>query len=560
MIDQRLAAHVRPHRTLALLTTVALCVTTALWWAQAAAMAIGLSALVRGDTTDFYLCAASVLACFVVRALIREVHMRLALQLGSRVRSDLRRHIVRSGLHRRHIHSREGRSGARTLAATESVEGVDAYVSQYIPHVLQVRVMPTTLVVALALTAPLVAAVVAFGLVVAVVGPRVWTRITAARGSTHSDTYEALSADLLESLRAMGMLRTTGAVQRRKQELDERSDALHQATVRTMRASLASTAVIDGGIQFGMVAAGLIAATIASGGNLPGGHGVWGNPSGFLLLMFASEAFRPVRDLAGHWHSGYLGLSAVAQLEKALDADPSDAAPTAHNGPTQPRAHEGAWQPSVDLVRATDVHFSWDGQPNTFAGLEYVWRRGELAGIAGESGVGKSTLVDLLSGLLQPDCGTITAVSNPAGSGPISRPLTTADVALVSQHPMLMAGTVRENLLTGAQVADDELRQALHRAAIDELSLDHVLGEAGNTISGGQRQRLAIARALVSNRPVLLLDEPTSALDERRCARVLQTLREEASRRVVILTTHRPDALAACEKVLHLRAKEPTHD
>lgn len=553
MIDARLARTTRPHRRLLAATTSALCLITALWWVQAVALSRGLVGLVRHDTNATWRAAVVVAGCFVARAVVREIQTRLSLKLGSNVRADLRRQVVAAGLNRRYLHDSDAQTGARTLAATDSVEGVDQYVSQYIPHVVQVYIMPALLVLLVALYSPLVAALMALGLIVATIGPRLWTRATSRRGAEHSDTYEALAADLLEALRVMGLLRTTGAVGRRRAALNARSDALHRATVKTMRASLGSTAVIDGGIQFGVVASGVVAAALASGMDVPGGHGWWVTSNGFLLLMFASEAFRPVRDLAGHWHSGYLGLSAISQLEKAVGTDDLDDRTTTPDTPHATTCDD-AIAPDVIAVEARGMTFSWGDNAPIIDGLEHTWRRGELSGIAGESGAGKSTLLDVICALLDPTAGRVDAhISGPDGTVQ-TRPMTTSDVAIVSQHPMLLAGTVRQNLLAGGDASDDDLCTALRRAAIEELRLDDVIGEAGSTLSGGQRQRLAIARALVSSRPVLVLDEPTSALDAQRSAHVLATLHDEATRRVVIMTAHRPDALAACDTVLTLTA------
>ena len=557
MIDARLAATTRNHRGLLIATTAGLCAITALWWVQAVALSRGLVGLVRGDASAAWQATAVVAGCFVVRSLVRELQTRCSLKLGSNVRADLRRQVVAAGLHRRYLHDSEAQAGARTLAATNSVEGVDQYVSQYIPHVLQVWIMPAVLVCVVAALSPFVAVLLIVGLVVSTVGPRLWTKLTSARGAEHGDTYEALAADLLEALRVMGLLRTTGAVHRRRQALDARSDALHRATVKTMRASLGSTAVIDGGIQFGVVASGVVAAALVSGMDVPGGHGWWVTSNGFLLLMFASEAFRPVRDLAGQWHSGYLGLSAISQLEKAL-GDETLTAPQNSEDETAPTPASDAVDGRVTAVRTRNLTFGWGDNAPIINGLNHTWRRGELAGIAGESGAGKSTLLDLLCALLDPRSGDVRLQIRDAAGELHERPIQTQDVAIVSQHPMLLAGTVRDNLLAGRTATDDELRAALRRASAEELELDAVVGEAGGTLSGGQRQRLAIARALLSPRGVLVLDEPTSALDAERSARVLATLREEAAQRVVITTAHRPDALAACDTVLTARADELT--
>ncbi|WP_162872714.1 ATP-binding cassette domain-containing protein [Austwickia chelonae] len=550
MIDQRLWLAVRPHRGRLTLTTALLCLITVSWWVQAVALSVSLAAVVAGDHDRVVAGAVGVVICLTVRALLREWQVRSALRLGEAVRTDLRRGVLRACLVPERLHDAQDRMGARMLAATDGVDGVDKYVSLYIPHVVQVWVMPPLLIMVVGSAYPAVGVVAAVGVLIAVAGPRWWDRLMTRRGGEHSDTYEGLSADLLESLRSMRLLRAVGAVERRRRLLEERSQALHRATVRAMRVSLASTAVIDGGVQVGVVASGLCAAVVAAGGSLPGGAGFWSQVTPFMVLMLASEIFRPVRDLARQWHSGYVGLSFMSQVDKALPE--GVAGVLARTGESEDLARR-AQAEDIRAVRIEGVSFSWpDGTP-VLSGVSAHWPlQGQVVGVAGPSGVGKSTLLDIVSGLLSPTGGRVVVECSDGERAP--RP---EDVAVVSQHPVFLAGTIRENLLVAARpgTSDETLLQALAAAAAPELAergLDHVLAEGGRSLSGGQRQRLAIARALVSDRPVMVLDEPTSALDAERSATVMQTLVRESARRVVVVTAHQADALAACDEVLDL--------
>ena len=175
---------------------------------------------------------------------------------------------------------------------------------------------------------------------------------------------------------------------------------------------------------------------------------------------------------------------------------------------------------------------------------------GGLTALAGVSGAGKSTLFDLLLGFL------------PAGDGHIrldGQPLRPSDVSVVSQRSYLFPGTIRENLRVVAPAAtEEEIQRVVEIAGLAEelrqwpQGLDTVLSEGGGSVSGGQLQRLSIARALLVDRPVLLLDEPTSALNTELAGRVLEGLRREAGRRIVLMIAHRPEALAAADTVLRL--------
>lgn len=196
----------------------------------------------------------------------------------------------------------------------------------------------------------------------------------------------------------------------------------------------------------------------------------------------------------------------------------------------------------------------------TIRNLDMDIRKGEFIAITGSSGCGKSTLLKLLMGVYLPDSGRMRIRRrDPA----YDRPMEGKDSGLfayVPQGNQLMSGTIREILAFDdpeKMKQDERLRQALRIACADEFvaalpaGVDTSLGERGSGLSEGQVQRLAIARAVFSRRPILLLDEATSALDEETERRVLQNLRTMTDH-TVLLVTHRPQACEICDRILSL--------
>ncbi|MBO3146179.1 ATP-binding cassette domain-containing protein [Dermatophilus congolensis] len=440
-------------------------------------------------------------------------------RLGEKIRTNLRTNLLNTLLTPTRLHDTDERLGARRLALTDGIDGIDAYTTRYIPTALTTHILCPTAVILLAFLNPWAALTTAIFLTIAIHGPRLWKKTMTQRGHHHWDSYEQLSADHLESLRTMPTLRVLGAVNRRRQLLQHRSDTLHRHTVATMRISLADTGIIDLGIQAGLTTAAILAALTATGNiTTPTTHTTIGPFTGtaitYLILLMASETFRPVRDLARHWHSGYLGLTALDSIDTAL-------------GNT-----------------TTNIHFSYTPERPVLTGANLHLTPGKLTALTGPSGSGKTTLFDILLGLLTPDTGTVTHPGR---------------IAVVSQHSYLFPGTIADTLRTAApQANEQQLWQALEAVGLDtEIrtwpeQLNTRLGEAGTGISGGQRQRLAIARALLADAAVLLLDEPTSALDDHSASIVCQTLRNEARNRIVLMIAHRPEALAAAEQTLRI--------
>ncbi|GAA4912714.1 ATP-binding cassette domain-containing protein [Streptomonospora salina] len=515
--------------------------------AQAAAIAWSMSAVLGGRPQDVLVALLLIFGIAVLRLLASLAQTAAAAGLGGRVRQAVRRRAMASALVPERLHDTAVRDGTVRASLGDGVDGTDAYVSKYIPAVVQVTVACPLVVALLALLSPWAAAGVAAAVLLAVFGPMAWKRMIARRQLDHWDSYEALSADVLESLRGMATLRTLGDVSGTRARLHARSEALRRATERVMRSGLAETAVTDLAVQGGIVAAAGVAVWGAVSGQPPAGEV-------YLVLLLGSEAFRPVRELSRHWHAGFLGLTAIRGLQDIGAFGPVRRGEAA--GPA-PEAADGdgadAPAPSAAVLRVSNLRFRYPGTASdVISGLDLTARRGELSAIIGPSGSGKSTLFDLLMGFLAPATGRLELDG---------RTLGTRDIAVVSQRPVLFAGTIRENLdVSGTAAGEADLVRACRAAGVlEEMralthGFDTEVAEAGASLSGGQRQRLALARALLAHRPVLLVDEPTSALDSDRAADVVETLHRVARDRIVIMITHRPEALADVPTVLRLDA------
>lgn len=184
--------------------------------------------------------------------------------------------------------------------------------------------------------------------------------------------------------------------------------------------------------------------------------------------------------------------------------------------------------------------------------VDFAVFRGEHVGIVGESGCGKSTLLKLIAGLLEPQEGSIS-VAGEQSPGLIRR-----KVSMVMQDAMIMPFTVRENILLGHAVTDERLQRILTAARLEAWletlpdGVDTYLGNRANELSGGQAQRIAIARAMAKNSDIILLDEPTSALDRATGESVMEALSKLTEGKTVIHVTHQPDLLRGYGRILRM--------
>lgn len=543
-LNRQLIRLASPQRRLVVVVTALHVAVTTTYWAQAVALAHGLATVVavsRAQAAAGELAAPLgwLLGAAVLRSALALAEAQAGAALATEVKTSLRLTLVRSALDPARLHAVQDRIGAGRVALTEAVDGVAVYVSRYVPRAVQVVVLCPVLLVVVTVLDWRVGLALAAGLGVALGGPKLWSRALARRSSAHWDGYGVLSSDFLEALSRMSTLRVLGAVPRMRKRLEEQSAAVLRDTVGAMRLSLLDTGIIDLGVHAGAVAAALLVA--AEVGGLTGGTGgaaPGGAATSYLVLLLASEVFRPVRDLSAAWHAGYLGSTALGPLDELRRG--SGGAQPAPGGTSV--APGGRGDPDALVVRDVSFSYSPDSpdSPLVLDRATCVFRRGGITALTGASGTGKSTLFDVVLGNLSAEDGQVLLDG---------RAVSPSDAAVVSQHSYLFPGTVRDNLLVASPGAsDDQVLAALEAAAMDEVTtwpegLDTKVGEGGGELSGGQRQRLSLARALLSQRPVLLLDEPTSALDDERAAHVMATLRRVATERVVVMIAHRPEAL-----------------
>ena len=198
-----------------------------------------------------------------------------------------------------------------------------------------------------------------------------------------------------------------------------------------------------------------------------------------------------------------------------------------------------------------NLNFSY-GEKCVLHDINLTIQTGEAVGIVGVSGGGKSTLLKLVSGLYDVQRGTISVM------GALSSADRRRNVAMVMQSASLFPASIRDNITCGHEMSEDDIRRACDAAQLHDWiatlpeGLDTFVGERGGKVSGGQAQRIAIARAIAKDAPVILLDEPTSALDSGTSSALLMALNELTKGRTVLHVSHRPEMLSGCDRVLRL--------
>lgn len=371
----------------------------------------------------------------------------------------------------------------------------------------------------------------------------------------------ALTERIVEFARTQQALRASRRVGVEGSHVGAALAAQHGASVRLLLLQ------VPGQLIFGLasqVALVLLAGTIV----VLTTSGALAAPAAVALIVVVVRYLEPFTVLAELSPGVESALGVLRDIREVLDAPAVPAGRKAQAGGgaaasvgapdrVHDRAHDRALGPRLEL---RDVQFSYGAaSAQVLDGLSLTFEPGTTTAIVGPSGSGKSTVLSLLAGLQYPTAGAVLV------DGVDAATLTGADrrelVSVVFQHPYLFDGSIRDNVLVGRPAADDaQLELAAQLAQVDELiarlpdGWDSRVGEAGGSLSGGEKQRVSIARALLKPAPVLLVDEATSALDTENEAAVASALAGDPAPRTRVIVAHRLSSIRAADRVVFLES------
>lgn len=464
----------------------------------------------------------------------------LAVTVKENLRSLLVNHLFRLGP----AYTRSENSGELTNTAIQGVETLDAYFSQYLPQVVLAGLVPLTILVAifpvdwlsgliLVLTAPLIP------IFMVLIGK-------AAEAATRSQwgALSRLSAYFLDTMQGLRELKLLGQSQRQVERVAQASEHYRLTTMSVLRVTFLSALVLE---IVGTISTAVIAVQIG----LRLLHGGLIFEQAFFILLLAPEFYQPLRLLGQRFHAGANGIQAARRIFTILNTpglpEPPDFAQT---------LAEKAAAPS--LIRFEHVSYTYPGQARpAVAGINLQLQRGQITALVGSTGAGKSTIANLLMRFTLPTEGQILVDGVRLNS--VSSTSWHRQVAWVPQHPVIFQKSIAENIALGNPNAQfSEIQAAARLALLHEciLSLpdgyDTELREGGARLSGGELQRLALARAFLLDAPLLVLDEPTAHLDLTQEALLEATVQRLCTGRMVLVIAHRLPTVFRSDQILVL--------
>lgn len=458
--------------------------------------------------------------------------------LGRKAKKDLRERtynkIVKLG-----VRSTDGMSIAGlTQVALEGIEQLDLYYSSYIPQFFYAMLAPVILFcitvwidwrVALVLLAcvPLIpVSIVAVSKYAKRIFAKYWGK------------YTSMGDSFLDSVQGLKELKIFRADTAQHEKMSRSAEEFRVITMKVLVMQLASTTIMD---LVAYAGAGLGIAFAVLGvvdGRLSPIHALF-------LILVAVDFFLPLRAFGSAFHVAMNGASAGKKILSLL---------------SQPDPVWGSEAPEDAQACLEHVSFSYDGQREVLKNVSMTFPAEGMTAIVGESGCGKSTVVNLLCGAFRPQRGRITVGQKPLET--LSRENYYGELAVVSYNTYIFNETVRANFqLAKPSVSDSEIYEALALVNLDDFirengGLDKLITEDANNISGGQKQRLALAVNLVADKGIYIFDEATSNIDIESEAIITANFRALAKRKNVIVISHRLANVVEADRIYYMEAGE----
>ena len=515
--------------------------------AFAGGLAGALSAIASGASVHVLPWLALTVAAALARGLGSAICARLGAGAASAAKLRVRRRIVSAALDApTAVLPGRDTSGALLSLAVDEIEALDSYVARFLPVRRAAVAGPLVVLGAVAWASPVSAALLALTLVPFVLLMALAGMASAAESHRQFAALARLSGLFVDRLRALPVVLAFGAQRRETQRLAEASLDVARRTARVLRVAFLSSAVLE---FFSALCVALVA--VYAGFNLLGLLPMHVPEKldlehAFFVLALAPEFYLPMRRLAAAYHDRSAAMAAAERLE-AFEG----ARRTSSETPAVVRAHAQA-----PAVRFNDVSIRYqdEGRP-AVSHVSFDLRPGQTLAIVGPSGSGKTSLLRLLVGMAPRCTGEVWIDGAPidAQRGVAS------EAAWVGQSPLIVRGTLLSNLLLAAPDASpDALMEAIRKAGLGPTiarrlgGLDAPLDERGSCLSGGERRRIALARALLKPSSIWLLDEPTAHLDDASEIALVATIAHARAGRTTLIATHSERLAALANVVIRL--------
>jgi ATP-binding cassette subfamily C protein CydD len=477
------------------------------------------------------------LATFIARAIITSLTDIIGFEAAARVKRDIR------GLAYAHLTalgpawSRHERSGDLATTLIDGIEALDQYYASYLPQM------------ALAVFIPLAILVFVFpaywiaGIIMVITAPLIpLFMIIVGKGAERLNQRQwrklaRMSAYFFDAIEGLTTLKLFGASRAEAQMIADVSDDFRLTTMAVLRVAFLSSLVLE---FFATISIAMVAVYIGFALYYRELHFL----PGFFVLLLAPEFYRPLRNMGSSYHARMEAIGAAEQIVRLLATEaPTPAAPKAETAP----------EPAL-TIRFEQVDFAYQPGEPILTGIDFTLAPGERLALVGPSGAGKTTISQLLLGFLVPSRGAIRIGGTDLRDLPPAAWL--ARIAWLPQRPTLFHGSVIDNIRLGLTADAAAVRAAAAQAGADHFitnlpqGYDTIVGERGQGLSGGEIQRIALARAFLKNAELIVLDEPDASLDPATAALIGASIERLARDRTMLIIAHRLESVRHADRIL----------
>lgn len=566
LISQQMSLQ-RTNRLLLAIISLALGVTII---SQAALVAEAVQRIFveKASFSSVMLLLGLLLAVMAVRTLLTYGNGKVGLHMAARAKTNMRASVLQNLTRASMPSTLRGQTGGKVSVALDAVDEADSYFSQYMPRMMEAAMIPILILIVtftqhantgyiMLFTAPFIP------LFMILVGLK-----TKNKSEEKYAQLAEFSGTFLDSLQGLVTLKIFGRAKRQQQEIERSSLGYRDATMGILKIAFTNTFMLESIV---MLSIGIVALELAIQLLV---FKSMSFHTAFLVLLLVPEFYSLLKNTGTAFHSGRTSMGAIRKVEEMLEETSGASKPTidekaekdTHIGDTNDlrvqqdklrtsRAELTLMPPTIELD-----HVRFRYTPDSF-GLETGQLSigpGEQIAIVGKSGSGKTTLLHLIAGLLKPDSGAVLV-----NGMELSQHDETAwfeQVSYITQHPYIFAGTFAENIVIGAgrNVSRAEIEQAAEEAGLAgvvaqlEQGLDTFVGEGGRGLSGGEKQRLALARAFLKKPAVILFDEPTVGLDLHTERVLQQSIASLAKTATMITVAHRLYTIQHADNILFM--------
>lgn len=498
-----------------------------------------LAQILDGKAFDFkrllpYL--GAIAAVMLVRYLCGYASSQTSFFASSEVKKVLRQNMYKKLTRMGASYSEKVSTSEVLQVFVEGVDQLELYFGKYLPQFFFAMLAPITLFAVLVFVSWKASVVLLICVPLIPLSIVAVQKIAKRLLSKYWGVYTNLGDTFLENIQGLTTLKVYQADERKNVEMNEKAEEFRRITMKVLTMQLNSVSVMDI-VAYAGSAVGVVIAIIQVK------NGTITLPQAFLIIMLAADFFLPLRLLGSFFHVAMNGMAASDKLFKLLDTKEDE------HGAEIPENLDGD-------IEIKDLSFSYDNEKTVLNDISATFKKHELISIVGESGCGKSTLASLLCGTTKGYSGSITIGGVEIKD--IDEKTLMNNITAVNFNSYIFAGTVRENMLIADKsTSDEKMIEALKMVNLwsflsEQDGLDTKLNQQGSNFSGGQRQRLAIARALLHNTPIYVFDEVTSNIDAESENDIMAVIHNMAKIKTVILISHRLENVVGSDKILLL--------